>query len=219
MHTQHGAYLAVHQVDLQIARIERGVVGQAEAALPFRGIAQQRDALARQLAHALIIQVQRAIPQQHGHLAARLKMQLRARLCFHAVGGYQRQVHAVDQVQPAQIDAHRLVARARGGQRHILRLRRVQRQRQHEQQGQAAANGPSFAKHDQAASFFQPKRTVPRIKRALRRVDCRKIHARFGRAAQRYGTMPCAKWQASHASTAPSYPDYRARGPLVPECR
>ena len=74
MHAQYGTDLAIHHVDLQIACVERGIVGQAEAALPFHGVAQERDALARQLAHALVIQVQRAVPQQHGHLASRLEM-------------------------------------------------------------------------------------------------------------------------------------------------
>ena len=153
MHAQYRADLSVYQVDLQIARIERRVIGQAEAALPFCRVAQQRDALAGQLAHSLIIQVQRAIAQQHGHLAAGLKMQLGALLRIHTIGRNQGQIHAVRQIQAAQIDAHRLIAHTRGGQCLLLSARRTQRQGQHEHQGQAAANGPSVAKHDKAASF------------------------------------------------------------------
>ena len=80
-------------------------------------------------------------------------MQLGALLRIHTIGRNQGQIHAVRQVQAAQIDAHRLIAHTRGGQSLLLSARRTQRQGQHKHQGQAAANGPSVAKHDKAASF------------------------------------------------------------------
>ena len=218
MHAQNGADLSVHHVNLQIARIERRVVGQAKAALPFRLVAQQRDVLPGQLAHSLIVQVERAVPEQHGHLAARLEMQPGALLRGHAVRRDQRQIHAAAQVQAAQIDTYRLIARAGRRQSLLLRTRRAQRQHQRNHQRQAAANGPSFAKHDKAASF--DNRTNGFAHKTRSSALCLQVNP-YGCTAQRYGTMPRGKWQAAHACARASYPENRVRRqpPFGPERR